>query len=203
MFFWLKKRDYDELDQKFERFHSALNKSFLNVKTDITHLVTKIEKLKNSHDIKNTEILKLHQRIDRLENLFNDRSIIKDFDGGVFGQVFRHKQPDVRLNQGVVVIRTEERGDRWARNLTPMERTILNILLNTDMKLSYEDLSVMLGRDKSTIRGQMNNMKQKNEGLLNENIEKTGKKRFYIEEKLKSEILKERLFLTKKLENEG
>lgn len=199
MFFWLKKRDYNELDQKFEKFHSSLSRSFLNVKTDITHLITKIDKLKNSHDIKTNEILELKQRLDILENSFNDVLSIKNFDDKVFGRVFGHKQTAVCLDRNVVVVQTERKGDKWTRNLTPMERAILNVLLNTDMKLSYEDLSVMLGRDKSTIRGQMNNIKQKNEGLLDEYIERNGKKRFYIDEKLKSEILKERRILTKKV----
>ena len=56
----------------------------------------------------------------------------------------------------------------------------------------------MIGRDKSTIRGQINNIKQKNESLLTEFIERNGKKRFFVEERVKNEILKERNALSKR-----
>jgi len=70
------------------------------------------------------------------------------------------------------------------------ERAILWILLNTEMKLSYEDISSMLGKEKSTIRGQINSIKQKSEGLLEELIEKNGKKRVYIPDNIKEKMLK-------------
>jgi len=71
-----------------------------------------------------------------------------------------------------------------------MERAVVWALLNTDLKLSYEDLSVALGKDKSTLRGQINNIKTKSERLVEEYTERDGKKRFYINEKKKTEILK-------------
>jgi hypothetical protein len=43
-----------------------------------------------------------------------------------------------------------------------------------EMKLSYEDLALMLGKEKSTIRGQINTIKQKSEGLIEEITEKNG-----------------------------
>jgi len=59
------------------------------------------------------------------------------------------------------------------------ERAILWVLLNTDMKLSYDDLAAMLGKERSTIRGQINRIKQKSE-IIEEQIEKNGKKRLFI-----------------------
>lgn len=70
------------------------------------------------------------------------------------------------------------------------ERAILWILLNSDMKLSYEDLAAMLGKEKSTIRGQINTIKSKSESLIEEQIEKNGKKRVYIPEEIKEKMLK-------------
>jgi len=70
------------------------------------------------------------------------------------------------------------------------ERAIIWVLLNTDMKLSYDDLSSILGKEKSTIRGQINTIKQKSEGFIQENIENNGKKRVYIPEVYKEKILK-------------
>ena len=70
------------------------------------------------------------------------------------------------------------------------ERAIIWILLNTDMNLSYEDLAAILGKEKSTIRGQINSIKQKNRELIKEYIEKNGKKRVYISENIKEKLLK-------------
>src|SRR5690606_12505473 len=75
-------------------------------------------------------------------------------------------------------------------NFSVTERAILFILLNTDMKLSYEDLAAMLNKEKSTIRGQINAIKSKSEGLIEEVIEANGKKRMCIPEKLKEKLLK-------------
>jgi len=69
------------------------------------------------------------------------------------------------------------------------ERAILWILLNTDMKLSYDDLAAMLGKERSTIRGQINTIKQKSE-ILEESIEKNGKKRLFVPEQVKVKMLK-------------
>jgi hypothetical protein len=63
-------------------------------------------------------------------------------------------------------------------------------LLNTDMNLSYNDLASMLGKEGSTIRGQVNSIKQKSEGLIEESIEINGKKRMYIPENIKEKILR-------------
>ena len=69
------------------------------------------------------------------------------------------------------------------------ERAILWMLLNTDMKLSYDDLAAMLGKERSTIRGQINTIKQKSE-IIEESIEKNGKKRLFIPEQIKEKMLK-------------
>ncbi len=70
------------------------------------------------------------------------------------------------------------------------EKAIIWVLLNTEMKLSYEDIATMLRKEKSTIRGQINSIKQKSNELIEEQIEKNGKKRVFITENIKENILK-------------
>ena len=48
----------------------------------------------------------------------------------------------------------------------------------------------MLGKTKATIRGQINVIKQKSEGLIEEVIGENNKKRVYIPEKAKNILLK-------------
>ena len=60
------------------------------------------------------------------------------------------------------------------------------------MKLSYEDLGAMLGKTKATVRGQINSIKQKSEGLLEEIVGENNKKRVFIPEQTKAILLKSR-----------
>ena len=75
-------------------------------------------------------------------------------------------------------------------NLTTNERAIVFVLMNSDLKLSYEDLAAMLGKRKSTIRGQVNSIKQKSEGLIEEIIGENNKKRVFIPDQTKGLFLK-------------
>jgi len=79
-----------------------------------------------------------------------------------------------------------------------VERSTIWVLLNTDMKLSYEDIAAVLGKEKTTIRGQINNIKQKSENLIQEIIEKSGKKRMFIPEEIKEKLVKKQKVSVKK-----
>ena len=48
----------------------------------------------------------------------------------------------------------------------------------------------MLGKTRATVRGQINSIKQKSEGLIEEVIEKNGKKRVFIPDYIKEILLK-------------
>ena len=76
------------------------------------------------------------------------------------------------------------------KSLTGNEKVIVYTLLNSDMKLSYEDIALMLGKEKATIRGQINSIKQKYDGLIKEVIEKNGKKRVFIPDEFKEKLAK-------------
>jgi len=62
--------------------------------------------------------------------------------------------------------------------------------MNSDLKLSYEDLARLLGKERSTIRGQINSIRQKSDGLIQEIREQNGKKRVYIGEEIKEKLAK-------------
>jgi len=76
------------------------------------------------------------------------------------------------------------------RGLSGNERLVVFTLMNSDMKLSYEDLALLLGKERSTVRGQINSIKQKSEGLIEEIVEKNGKKRVYVPEEIKEKLSK-------------
>ncbi len=78
------------------------------------------------------------------------------------------------------------------QNLSSNERLLIFALLNAGegMKLSYEDLARLLGKERSTIRGQVNAIKQKSEGLIMELTEPSGKKRVFVSEEVRNKLLK-------------
>jgi predicted transcriptional regulator len=75
-------------------------------------------------------------------------------------------------------------------NLSATERAIVFVLLNSDMKLSYADLAAMLGKRRATIRGQINSIRQKSAGLIEEIIGENSKKRIYIPDRIKKTLVK-------------
>lgn len=76
------------------------------------------------------------------------------------------------------------------KRLSGNEKLVLYTLMNTEMKLSYEDLALLLGKERSTVRGQINSIKQKSEDLIEEIVEKNGKKRVYIPDEMREKLQK-------------
>ena len=124
---------------------------------------------------------------DELENLKNMISIVGNKEAFKQRQTVFNKQT---VSKGV--LNTVQTGVQtvYLDNLSTTERAIIFVLLNSDMKLSYEDLAAMLGKTKATVRGQINSIKQKSEGLIEEIIGENNKKRVFIPEKTKEILLK-------------
>jgi len=74
--------------------------------------------------------------------------------------------------------------------LSGNERLLVLTLMNNDMKLSYEDLALLLGKERSTVRGQVNSIKQKAAGLIEEISENSGKKRVFVNDEIKKKMAK-------------
>ena len=122
-----------------------------------------------------------------MENIKNMLSIMGK------GKVFKQKQTVFNkqtLFKGV--LNSVQTGVQtvFLDNLSSTERAIIFILLQSDMKLSFEDLAAMLGKSKTTVRGQINRIRQKSEGLIEEQISENNKKRVFIPEKTKEMLLK-------------
>ncbi len=105
------------------------------------------------------------------------------------------KTPKQILNKqtGVYAVQTGVQTGVQTPNLDSFsvsERAILWVLLNTEMKLSYDDIASVLGKERSTVRGQINAIKAKSEGIVEEISEKNGKKRVFIPAEIKERLLK-------------
>jgi len=185
--FFTKKAEKREVEQ----LKQAVQTGFNSAKQDVNGLSKWVKHLDNSDSKLKDEIFELQEELstvkEELENVKNIISIVGD--RGVFRQrsTVSNKQTAVEgvLNSVETGVETV-----FLDNLSTTERAIVFVLLNSDMKLSYEDVAAMLGKRKSTIRSQVNHIKQKSEGLVEEIIGENNKKRIFIPEKIKEMLLK-------------
>lgn len=195
LFDWLFKKKGNE------NFEEEVKKSFSNVKKDISKVSKWISHFHDKHRNHEEDFSKVLGRLEKLERDLDDVKNFVEFfvaenTSGPFKRQFKHlsKHPQTPVQTGGVqtpvqtVVQTPVQTGAL-KGLTSMERIVLFALLNSKEKLSYEDISLITGKDKSTVRGQINNVKQKNEGLISEVIEPSGKKRYYIDERMKERLL--------------
>ncbi len=188
MFGWIfRKKEVENLKEDTKKGFEAVKKDVSSVTEWIKHLDSESNSLKDDlKDVK--EILSsMNEEIEGLKNVFNIMN-----EAQIPG-VFKTPKPKKGKQTAVYAVQTGVQTPVQTPNLEHFsitERAILWILLNTDMKLSYHDLAAMLGKEKSTIRGQVNSIRQKSEGLIEELVEENGKKRVFIPENIKEKMLK-------------
>lgn len=164
------------------------------VKKDIASLTGWIKHLDSERNLQKRDIDQVKEDLssikNEIESMKNVLSIMNELKPK---QVFKTNRGLLNKQTPVYAVQTGVQTGVQTPNLEQFsitERAILWILLNADMKLGYDDLSAILGKEKSTIRGQINAIKSKSEGLIEESIEKNGKKRVFIPEEIKEKMLK-------------
>jgi len=169
-------------------------KGFEAVKKDFNSVIGWIKHLDSEKNLQKKEIDELKESLssikEDLEGLKNVMSITNQINNK---QLFKTNKQVFNKQTVVYPVQTAVQTAVQAPKLEQFsitERAIIWVLLNSDIKLSYDDLAIMLGKEKSTIRGQINTIKQKSEELISESIEKNGKKRVFIPENIKEILLK-------------
>ena len=183
--------------KEIETIKGEIKGSFSEVKDDmdkigkwITHLNSTDNSLDSRLNDTNSEVASLKDEIEQLKD------VIALFGEGVSKQMSKTNSRLFKPQTAVEAVQTgvqtpvQTGNFLGISNLSVTERAIIWVLANNDLKLSYEDLAAMLGKTTSTIRGQINSIKQKSEGLIFESMEGSGKKRVYIPEEIKEKILK-------------
>lgn len=191
MLWWFSKKRGEELAEKTEMGFSAVKKDIDSVGKWIKHLDMRNKQL---FDIVSTLKEDLSSIRDEVESLQEGLEIATDQAKNK--QVFKKlpvldKQTTVEAVQKAVQTGVQT-GSFYEtlKGLTSNERLLIFTLMNSEMKLSYEDLAMLLGKDKSTVRGQINAIKQKREELIEEIIEKNGKKRVFVPDHLREKLAK-------------
>jgi septal ring factor EnvC (AmiA/AmiB activator) len=180
--------------KRVEKLRAEVQDSFNHVKKDFNKVGEWIKHLDDKHGSHESEISNIK---DQLLTIQEDIIELKDFVSFFGPQISRGLSKQVQTN---VIKQTQQGAVQTGvqmgvqtdilENLTVMERAIVWALLNSEMRLSYEDLAALLGKDKSTIRGQINTIKQKRGNLIEESREINGKKRLYIPNSIRDSVVK-------------
>ncbi len=177
--------------REVEQLKQAVQTGFNSVKQDVGNLTRWVKHLDVEDNSLKGEIFDLRTEITSMkEDLENVKNIVS-----IIGEKPMFKQKQTLFNKQTAVggvLNTVQTAVQTAflDNLSATERAIIFVLLNSEMKLSYEDLAAMLGKTKATVRGQINVIKQKSDGLIEEIIGENNKKRVYIPDKIKDVLLK-------------
>ncbi len=188
MFWWFSgKKEVESVKEEARR-------GFDSVKKDVSALSGWIKHLDSEKNLQKKEIedikavlSTMNEEVSGLKNVLSMMNEVKT------NRLFKTPKQVFNKQTAVYAVQTGVQTGVQTPKLSQFsvtERAILWILLNTDMKLSYDDLAAMLGKERATIRGQINTIKQKSEGLIEEEIERNGKKRVFIPENIKEKMLK-------------
>jgi hypothetical protein len=200
MFRWfLKKRVVEELKDETKKAFEAVKKDMNSMDGWIKHLDSEKNIHKRDLEVLREDLSSIKQDIEELKNLFSVMNEVRP------KQVFKTSKQLSNKQTAVYPVQTGVQTGVQTPNLdvfSVTERAIIWVMLNAEMKLSYEDISAILGKEKSTIRGQINSIKQKSEGFIEEVIENNGKKRVFIPDEIKEKVLKKSKVRVKKREKE-
>ena len=176
-----------------EKIREEIKNSFDLVKNDINSVGEWIKHFNSDKDFQKKDIEDIKEVLSSIQKEIEEmKKSFSEPENLSFKQVFKTPKKVFKKQTGVYAVQTGVQTGVQTPKLEQFsitERAILWVLLNTDLKLSYEDLAAGLGKEKTTIRGQINAIKQKSE-VIQEITEKNNKKRVFIEEKVKEKLLK-------------
>jgi ABC-type Fe3+-hydroxamate transport system substrate-binding protein len=194
MFGWLfKKKSVEKLEEETKNSFNSVKDDFKQVSDWIKHLDNEDEVVKQMVKQLKDDLASIKDQVEQTKEVVAMIDI-----GQSFGQVSKKptavdKQTAVDgVQKGVqTAVQTANFYDIF-NTLSANERLIVFTLMNAGdgMKMSYEDLALLLGKERSTIRGQINAIKQKSEGLIEEMSERNGKKRVYVPIEMKEKLQK-------------
>ncbi|MFH1503374.1 MAG: hypothetical protein ABIE36_01835 [Candidatus Diapherotrites archaeon] len=188
MFLWFsRKKDFEKIKEDTKKGFDFVKKDVAAVSGWIKHLDSEKKLQQKDIDALKEDLSTIKEELEGLKNILSIMNELKP------KQLFKTNRRVFNKQTGVYAVQTGVQTGVQTPNLgqfSVTERAILWILLNTDMKLGYDDLSAMLGKEKSTIRGQINAIKSKGEDIIEEVIEANGKKRVFIPDIIKEKLLK-------------
>ncbi|MCH8945364.1 MAG: hypothetical protein IIA85_00380 [Nanoarchaeota archaeon] len=186
IWFFSRKKEIERLKEEVKESFESVKKDISGVGGWIKHLDSEKELQKRDMDDLKEELSSLKIEIEGVKNILSFMNEMKP------QRVFKTPKQLFNKQTAVYPVQTAVQTAVQTPNLDQFsisERAILWVLLNAELKLGYDDLAAVLGKERATIRGQINAIKQKSE-IIEEIVEKNGKKRVFITEEMKEILLK-------------
>lgn len=185
--FFGRRKELEDLKEATKSGFEGVKKDLGSVSGWIKHLDSERNMQKRDMEDLKEVLSSVQEEVEGLKNIISIMGELKN------KQLFKTPKRLFNKQTAVYAVQTPVQTAVQTPNLDQFsvtERAIIWVLLNTDMKLSYDDLAAMLGKERSTIRGQINGIKQKSEEIIEEVLERNGKKRVFIPEEIKEKLLK-------------
>ncbi len=191
MFEWFRAKVKKE---EFDKHKLAVQTALNNAKQDVLSLSKWVEHLNDKDSGLKSDVDDIYEELSTVKSELEElKNMVSLAIGPKMRKKLRADQTAVGKQTAVYAVQNDVQAavqTAFLDRLSISERALVMILLNSEMKLSYEDLGAMMGKDSTTVRGQINTIRQKCEGLIEEQIEKNNKKRLFIPEKLRNTLLK-------------
>jgi len=191
MFEWLFGKSDKKVEEETKKSFNSVKKDMAEVGKWIKHLDGADKQLFDELNVIKQELSSIR---DEIEGMREGLELVGDEAEGkqVLGKMPVKSKQTADLDVQEVVQTPVQTANFYGilKGLTGNERLVVFTLMNSEMKLSYEDLALLLGKERSTVRGQINTIKQKSEGLIEEITEKNGKKRVFVPDEIKEKLKK-------------
>jgi prophage DNA circulation protein len=197
--FFLRKKEVEQIKEDTKKGFESVKKDITSVSGWIKHLDSEKNSQKKEIETIKEDLSTIKEEFEGLKNIVSMMNELKT------NSLFKTPNRVFGKQTAVYPVQTAVQTAVQTPNLSQFsitERAIILVLLNSDIKLSYDDLAMLLQKERSTIRGQINAIKQKSENLIEESVERNGKKRVFIPEETKEKFFKNQKVRVKKGKNQ-
>ena len=193
---WLKRSRYDELREQIDTAMNELKSEIAQLKIEVQEAKLRAEGASINSEKALSKTASLEEELNAMAE--NIERVLKLAKYGVEAKkevdALKRELSDTQAKtkrkrvERIAEFHDDSYPQAFLNNLSRAEKSIINVLLNADMPLSYEDIAKALGKSESTVRDHIASIRRKSNILeVVESAER--KKLFRIPVKLKNHIL--------------
>ena len=152
MVFWFfKKRE----DHEIKNVHNIMEKSFSNIKKDMSNISSWINHFKDKHERHEDSFDKVIKEIEEIKRMFEQHMKEHHFEQPIERSItIERVQSFNRSNQSFMNVQNLK------ENITPSQKRVLNLLNKASVPLDYETIANELKLNIVTVRRHVNDIKK-------------------------------------------
>ena len=182
--FWFFKKVRDNTSEKLDSMNFMVKNSFENIKKDMSLISQWINYFNKKHDGNDQKMTSIFARLEILEHkLSKENSYFQERQPRSI--VHERVQSFKRSNQSFMNVQSLK---KIGKRLTPAEKKLIQLLHLAKRPLDYDEIAKELKVSVITARRHMNDIKKVGFKLEERKDLDTGRKVFFIEEKVKKAI---------------